>query len=245
MKILLKTTLFISLAFSGFNSLAQALDNLVKSDKQSDAAIISNNVTVAENVNSGVSEVKNLFTKAERQKIGRLKNIYKIDEGIFRSEQPDQNDFIALEKMGLTEVLNVRRLVKDDKKARKTELKLHHISMKAGDIKERDVIKALKIIDDRKGPLLIHCWHGSDRTGMLVAMYRLVFQNWTKEDAIHEMTKGNFGFHTAYSNIIDFVRDADIDKIRDKVVGKKEAEKMDAKVVSASQPAAVSTVNGG
>ena len=41
------------------------------------------------------------------------------------------------------------------------------------------------------------------------------------------MTEGGFGFHTVYSNIIDFVNDADIDKIREKVVGKKEAEKME------------------
>jgi len=197
MKNLLKSTLFITFALSGFTSLAQVRGNLVTSENESVTSAISNDVTLTEKKEAKIADITATIKKAERQTIGRLKNAYKIDEGIYRSEQPDQNDFIALEKMGLSEVLNVRRLVKDDKKARKTELKLHHISMKAGDMKERDVIKALKIINDRKGPLLIHCWHGSDRTGMLVAMYRLVFQNWAKDDAIHEMTKGNFGFHTA------------------------------------------------
>ena len=233
MRVLLKSTLFMPLTFLGFTLLAQekSLDNLASSEKSS--AVISDEVTVAP-TKSSESE-KALFTKAERLSIGGLKNVYKIDEGIYRSEQPDQNDFISLQNTGLSEVLNLRRYWKDNKKARKTDLKLHHISMKAGDIKERDVIKALKLINDRKGPMLIHCWHGSDRTGMLIAMYRVLFQNWTKENAIHEMTKGNFGFHSVYSNLIDFVRDADIDKIREKVVGKKEAEKMEEGVVLASE----------
>lgn len=233
MRVLLKSTLFMPLAFFGFTLLAQdkSFDNLASSEKSS--AAISDEVTVAP-AKSSESE-KALITKAERLSIGRLKNIYKIDEGIYRSEQPDQNDFISLQKTGLSEVLNLRRYWKDNNKARKTDLKLHHISMKAGDIKERDVIKALKLINDRKGPMLIHCWHGSDRTGMLIAMYRVLFQNWSKENAIHEMTKGNFGFHSVYSNLIDFVRDADIDKIREKVLGKKEAEKMEEGIVLASE----------
>lgn len=229
MKTLLKTTLLLTFALPGFTFFAksQSLDNLVTSESPSVTAAVSSDVTVTAEKSTEMAGAKTLITKAERQTIGRLKNVFKIDEGIYRSEQPDQNDFISLEKTGLREVLNVRRFWSDNKKAKHTKLKLHHISMKAGDIKEREVIRALKLINDRKGPMLIHCWHGSDRTGMLIAMYRLVFQNWTKDDAIKEMTEGGFGFHTVYSNIIDFVNDADIDKIREKVVGKKEAEKME------------------
>lgn len=239
MRNILKSTLFITFAFSGFNAFAQenTLENLVSSKNESAAAEISDDVIGKAGPAAEEAEgAKAFITKAERQSIGRLKNVYKIDEGIYRSEQPGQNDFISFKKAGLSEVLNLRRFWKDDKKARKTDLKLHHISMKAGDINERDVIKALKLINDRTGPMLIHCWHGSDRTGMLIAMYRVVFQNWAKDDAIHEMTKGNFGFHTVYSNLIDFVRDADIDKIKEKVTGKKEAEKMDVAAVLATEP---------
>lgn len=236
MRIILKSTLFITFAFSGFNALAQenTLENLVSSKNESAAAEISDDVIGK--AGPSAEGARAFITKAERQSIGRLKNVYKIDEGIYRSEQPDQNDFVSFKKAGLAEVLNLRRFWKDDKKARKTDLKLHHISMKAGDINERDVIKALKLINDRKGPMLIHCWHGSDRTGMLIAMYRVIFQNWAKDDAIHEMTKGNFGFHTVYSNLIDFVRDADIDKMKEKIMGKKEAEKLEETVAMVADP---------
>jgi protein tyrosine/serine phosphatase len=221
----MKSTLVLTLSFFGLTALAQekSLDNLVTNTEQTVTATIAANVTVTAEPSTEESGAKTLITKAERQTIGRLNNVYKIDEGIYRSEQPDKNDFIALEKMGLAEVLNVRRFWTDDRKARNTDLTLHHISMKAGDIEESKVIEALKIISNRKGPLLIHCWHGSDRTGMLIAMYRLIFQNWTKDAAIEEMTKGDFGFHSVYGNIIEFVRDADVENIREQVVGTREA----------------------
>lgn len=36
-------------------------------------------------------------------------------------------------------------------------------------------------------PLLIHCTRGSERTGITVAMYRIIFQHWPVEKAIAEM----------------------------------------------------------
>ncbi|MXV13923.1 protein tyrosine phosphatase [Pedobacter sp. HMF7056] len=146
--------------------------------------------------------------------MGKLRNFHQVDTGVYRSEQPGSTDFFEFEKTGIREVINLRRLRNDRKKAKNTKLALHHIPMKAAAINNAEVMKALTLIRDRKGPVLIHCWHGSDRTGMLVAMYRMVFQDWTKDDAINEMTKGNFGFHSVYQNIVTYVRAADISAIK-------------------------------
>jgi len=35
--------------------------------------------------------------------------------------------------------------------------------------------------------IFIHCWFGGDRDGMFVATYRIAFDGWTEEEAIHEM----------------------------------------------------------
>ena len=37
-----------------------------------------------------------------------LTNLYKIDSGVYRSEQPSHEDFKALEKYGIGEALNLR-----------------------------------------------------------------------------------------------------------------------------------------
>jgi len=49
--------------------------------------------------------------------------------------------------------------------------------MAAGSITSDQVIAALRIITLSKYPVLVPCWHGSDRTGTVSAMYRTVFQH--------------------------------------------------------------------
>src|SRR3954454_18443265 len=46
-------------------------------------------------------------------------------------------------------------------------------------------------------PVYIHCNRGADRTGEAVAAYRIVFKNWTPEQAIEEMSQYHYwnGFH--------------------------------------------------
>ena len=147
-----------------------------------------------------------------------LSNLHRIDNGIFRSEQPDKLDFVNLEKFGITEVLNLRRWHSDEKEAKKTNLILLHVPMRAEKIKDVNVIQALKIIKNRKGNILIHCKHGSDRTGLIIAMYRIVFQSYTKEQAIKEMTEGGFGFHKVFSNIIDYIQQVNVEEINQQII---------------------------
>ena len=146
-----------------------------------------------------------------------LKNLYQVDNGIFRSEQPNSQAFIKLENYGIKEVLNLRFWHSDREKAEKTKLILHQVPMKAEKIDDKEVTQALKIIKNRKGNILIHCKHGSDRTGLIVAMYRIVFQNWTKEKAIEEMTKEIFGFHNIYSNIIVYIQNVNVENIKKQI----------------------------
>ena len=144
----------------------------------------------------------------------KLENLYKVDEGVFRSEQPSKKDFKSLEAFGIKEVLNLRRYHSDNDEAKDTDIELHRLKTHAHSISEKQVTEALRIIKDRKGPILIHCRHGSDRTGAVLAMYRIVFQNYSKEAAIAEMKKGGFGFHKIYGNIVRMIKKANIEQIR-------------------------------
>jgi rhodanese-related sulfurtransferase len=96
----------------------------------------------------------------------------------------------------------------------RSTLILHHLPTRATLLRLDDLVTAMQIIRDRKGPLLFHCWHGSDRTGAVAAMYRMVFQHVPKQHAIDEMVEGIFGFHMIFDNIIDTIDEADIEHIR-------------------------------
>lgn len=143
-----------------------------------------------------------------------LENWYRVDRRLYRSEQPDRQGMAEAEKMGIKRVLNLRKFHGDEDDAEQTGLKLHKIAMDAGDIREEQIVQALKIIVSSDEPILVHCWHGADRTGTVVAMYRILFQGWTKEAAIDELAHGGYGYHAIYDNIPAFIRAADIEALR-------------------------------
>lgn len=60
----------------------------------------------------------------------------------------------------------------------------------------------LKILDDPSSyPVLVHCKAGLHRTGVLVALYRMEYEGWSKEDALHELRVNGFGhFGSTSSN---------------------------------------------
>ncbi len=141
--------------------------------------------------------------------------IFKVDSKLYRSQQPGKHDFRLLVEHGISEVLNMRWYHNHRRAARLAGLKLHRIASKASKISLHQLIEALRVIRDAQGPVLVHCWHGADRTGAVIAMYRIVFQGVSKEDAIREMTKGGFGFHgKSFPNIIETILGVDVGYVR-------------------------------
>ncbi len=146
-----------------------------------------------------------------------LRNFYKIDDKVYRSAQPDRKGFQELKALGVRNVLSFRDYHSDDD-GKDSGLNLYRVKMEAGDITTAKVVEALRIIRNSEGPVLIHCWHGSDRTGLVSAMYRMVFQGWSKDEAIDELMHGGYGYHALYKNIPEFIRRADIEDIRKQVL---------------------------
>lgn len=147
-----------------------------------------------------------------------LGNCHQLDSKVYRSSQPGRKGFEEAIHLGIKNVLNLRNHHSDEDETRGLKIKTFRVEMNAGDIKEDQIVDALKIIKNSDGPILVHCWHGSDRTGMVCAAYRIVFQNWTREAALDEMVNGGFGYHKSiYRNIARWIQNADFDAIRKKV----------------------------
>jgi tyrosine-protein phosphatase SIW14 len=66
----------------------------------------------------------------------------------------------------------------------------------------RAIGNILRVINDPKNqPVYVHCEHGKDRTGLVVALYRVYFQNWLKAKAHDEMLK--LGHNTFFTGDMD------------------------------------------
>lgn len=147
-----------------------------------------------------------------------LSNFYAIDDGIYRSAQPDREDTGVLTSLGVKEVLNLRQFHSDNDELKNPEIILHRVKMNAAEVTEQQIVAALRVIKDRRGPILIHCWHGSDRTGVTIAAYRVVFNHWSKAQALEEMRFGGYGFHEKfYPNLVALLENLNVSSIRKKL----------------------------
>jgi len=145
-------------------------------------------------------------------------NIFKVSEKVYRSAQPDDDENHELKSIGIGEILNLRENHTDDDDIKDKSIILHRVEMNAGDITDAKIIAALRVIKGAKEPILVHCWHGSDRTGVVIAMYRILFENWTKQQAIDELVNGGFGYHDSiYPNITEYIKNVDIEQIKAKL----------------------------
>jgi protein tyrosine/serine phosphatase len=142
-------------------------------------------------------------------------NLFKVSAHLYRSAQPTAQGFKNLKALGIKTIVNLRLSHSDAELIKETGLELEQINMKSWRIRDEDAVKFLKIVTDtQKTPVLVHCQHGADRTGSMVAVYRIAVQGWSKEDAMKELKEGGYNFHSIWANIPYWIKDLDVDKIR-------------------------------
>jgi protein tyrosine/serine phosphatase len=146
-----------------------------------------------------------------------VNNFYKLDEHVYRSAQPDSEGAEQISDLGIRHILNLRMSQTDQEVTEGLGVTLHNVKMHVLNIRDEDIVNALRIITSADGPVLIHCLHGSDRTGVVAAMYRVVLQNWSKEEALNEMVSGGYGFHHIFINIKEYIINADVVGIKNKI----------------------------
>ena len=142
-------------------------------------------------------------------------NLYQMSPTLFRSALPDSAAQSLLEKLHIGTVINFLPETDDTwlKTPGVTQVQLPY---RTNHVDDADVLAALRAIQtaQAQGPVLMHCKHGSDRTGLMSAMYRVVVQDWSKQDALQEMTQGGFGENAHFKDGIDYMMKADIAQLR-------------------------------
>ena len=153
---------------------------------------------------------------AQKVELHGVGNFHKICDNLYRGQQPTAKGIAELKKLGIKTIVNLRSMHSDRDKIGYTGLSYKCIPMKAWDKpNDEDVARFLRIaVDERVGPVFVHCKHGADRTGTMCAVFRIVVQGWAKPAAVVEMTRGGFGFHGIWGNLVAYVRQLDVEKIR-------------------------------
>jgi protein tyrosine/serine phosphatase len=143
-------------------------------------------------------------------------NLHKVSDALYRSAQPTEIGMQELRKMGIKTIINLRSFHSDRDEIKNVDLEYEHLYMKAWHPELKEAKRFLQVVTDpTRQPVLVHCQHGADRTGTMCAIYRIVVEGWTKEEAVREMREGGYGFHEVWKNLpawIDELKVEDLQK---------------------------------
>ena len=121
-------------------------------------------------------------------------NFGKVGDALYRGAQPDDSGLESLKRLGVKTIINLR--MQDDCWKDESAKALAHgilytnVPFRGMGRPTDDQIKAvLELIDSSPGPVFIHCQHGCDRTGTIVACYRMKHDQWTVEKAMAEANR--------------------------------------------------------
>ena len=155
-------------------------------------------------------------------------NLYRVNSALYRSAQPTREGIADLDEgmllvagdAPIRTIVSLRGKRSDAPHAASpSTVQLEHIPVQSWHLEDEDVVRFLRIATDpARQPVLVHCRRGADRTGAMVAIYRVVVEGWTKADAIDEMTRGGYGFRPVWQNLVRYIEDLDVEGTRARVV---------------------------
>ena|SRR5579859_245860 len=121
-------------------------------------------------------------------------NYGKVSERLYRGAQPDAEGIKSLKRLGVKMIVNLR-MPGDGWNEEAAEAQANGILYTnfpmSGSARpnEEQVRQILALFDNFPDPIFVHCQHGCDRTGTIVACYRIQHDHWSGDLALREARK--------------------------------------------------------
>jgi len=123
---------------------------------------------------------------------------YRVDDNVYRGKQPKREDFVKLQQMGVRTVLDLRggivhkpweRQVAEAAGMRYVRIGLSGVFPPG----REQMNKILALLSDTgQGPVFVHCRRGADRSGLVIACYRITHDHWSNAQAMQEAREQGF-----------------------------------------------------
>jgi uncharacterized protein (TIGR01244 family) len=122
-----------------------------------------------------------------------LPNLQKVNEFVYRGAQPSDAGFAELSKLGIKTVIDLRwtgehSQAGEEKAVQANSMKYVSIPMKGMSTPSADQVRqVLALLNNADAqPVFVHCQRGADRTGAVIACYRILHDHWKNDAALQE-----------------------------------------------------------
>ena len=120
-----------------------------------------------------------------------IANFDEVDAHLYRGAQPNRVGLQYLRRLGVKTIVDLRApndAWPEEKQAATAEgMAYYNVPMSCFlPPKAATVTTALALIDKSPAPVFVHCQYGCDRTGMVIACYRIRHDGWRSSQALRE-----------------------------------------------------------
>ena len=118
-------------------------------------------------------------------------NFGKVNNHLYRGAEPHASGVKNLKKLGVAIIIDLR-MPKEISPEEETEARADGVTYTniplagLGRPTDEQVARVLAVIDTSSSPVFVHCEYGCDRTGTIIACYRIRHDQWTGEAALKE-----------------------------------------------------------
>jgi len=140
-----------------------------------------------------------------------IPNFHQVNEHIYRGGQPTDEGWTSLADLGIKTVIDLRREGEGEHStgAEKQAVEtagMRYLSVPMNGIvapEEEDVAKVLAVLNSNQ-PVFVHCKEGKDRTGTVIACYRMGHDGWQTRAALKEAE--SYGMHWFEIGMKQYIR---------------------------------------
>lgn len=124
-----------------------------------------------------------------------LPNFHMVNANLYRGAQPKTGGLKRLREIGVRTIVNLRgaddHTREEEQEAGTLGLRYYNVALpEFSKPKSQDVQRALEVINAPENqPVFVHCRRGADRTGTIIAAYRITHDGWTAVEAKKEAEK--------------------------------------------------------
>ena len=121
-----------------------------------------------------------------------IENFHQVDQFVYRGAQPTDDGFRNLSTLGVKVVIDLRehdqRAVAEERTVTGDGMRYVNVPMSGMTPPTEVQIKQILALmeDQAEGPVFVHCKRGADRTGAVIAAYRIDHDKWENSKALSE-----------------------------------------------------------